>query len=396
MRLLHIHDRGRFQGGVEQILHDTAAGLAARGHVQGLLTADMDPCHRFSAAFSTVCQSAAEARRFAPDTVVIHKFQDDRTVSDLLDRFPGVQVVHDHDLYCPRRHKYFPLSRRLCESKAGLACAAHLCLIQRGQGGMPLAVTSLTNFHRRKQAAARAELLVAGSRYSAGQLELNGFDRGRVRIIPPVPAAVGNPAPLPPGQAGRILFMGQVVRGKGLDLLLAAAARLQGEWTIDVAGDGPQLEECREQAARLGIGSRINFAGWVEHASLHDRLRQSNFVVVPSRWPEPFGMVGIEAMSRGRAVVAFATGGIPDWLEDGVTGLLARPGDAASLAAGMQRLLDDPGLSQAMGRAGQEAVAGNFSHCRFLDSMESAIQEAIALRQDSSPNASHFAKERLG
>jgi glycosyltransferase involved in cell wall biosynthesis len=395
MRVLHVHDRGRFQGGVEQILHDTAVGLAARGHVQGLLTADSDPCARFSAGFSTIAHTTWQAECFAPDAVVIHKFQDDRTISDLVDRFPGIQVVHDHDLYCPRRHKYFPLSRQLCESKAGLACAAHLCLIRRGQGGMPLGVTSLTDFRRRKQAAARSELLVAGSRYSASQLGLNGFDRGRVRIIAPVPAAVQSPAALPPGKAGRILFMGQVVRGKGLDLLLTAAARLQGEWTLDVAGDGPQLEECREQAARLGIGTRVNFAGWVEHASLHDQLRQSSFVVVPSRWPEPFGMVGIEAMSRGRAVVAFATGGIPDWLEDGVTGVLARPGDPDSLAAGMQRLLDDPGLSQSMGHAGHKAVAQNFSHRRFLDAMESAIQEAITLRRDSLPDALQNAKHRL-
>jgi glycosyltransferase involved in cell wall biosynthesis len=395
MRVLHVHDRGGFQGGVEQILHDTAAGLAARGHVQGLLTADTSPCERFSAAFSTIAHTVVQAERFVPDAVVIHKFQDDRTIDELIDRFPGIQVVHDHDLYCPRRHKYFPLSRRLCETKAGLACAAHLCLIQRGQGGTPLAVTSLTDFRRRKQAAARSELLVAGSRYSADQLELNGFDRGRVRIIPPVPAAVGSPAALPPGKAGRILFMGQVVRGKGLDLLLAAAARLQGEWTLDVAGDGPQLEECREQAVRLGIGTRVNFAGWVEHASLHDCLLQSSFVVVPSRWPEPFGMVGIEAMSRGRAVVAFATGGIPDWLEDGVTGVLAQPGNPASLAEGMQRLLDDPGLSQAMGHAGRESVALNFSHRRFLDAMEGVIEEAITLRRDSLPDALHIANNRL-
>ena len=98
---------------------------------------------------------------------------------------------------------------------------------------------------------------------------------------------------------------------------------------------------------------------------------------------------------RGPAVVAFATGGIPDWLEDGVTGVLARPGDPASLAAGMQRLLDDPGLSQAMGRAGRESVAQNFSHRRFLDAMESVIREAIALRRDSLPDALHIANNRL-
>ena len=90
-------------------------------------------------------------------------------------------------------------------------------------------------------------------------------------------------------------------------------------------------------------------------------------------------MVGIEAMARARPVVAFDTGGIPDWLRHGETGLLAEPGDIRSLASRIQVLLDDPELAARMGSAACRDVAGRFTHEGFLDAMERLLAEiAIA------------------
>jgi len=378
MRILHVHDRARFQGGVEQILHDTAAGLSALGHPQGLLSADENVCPDFTRPFDSIATGLAQAAQFSPDVLILHKWQDARLVSGLLDRYPGVQVVHDHDLYCPRRHKYFPLSRGQCSRRAGTACATHLCLVHGKRSGWPLGWTSLAEFRQRQAVATRAALFVAGSAYSREQLVLNGIERARVRVVPPVPATVGRLDPLPPGEPGRMLFMGQVVRGKGVDLLLEAAAGLRGRWHLDVVGDGPQLEACRAQARRLGIADRVQFAGWVEHAALRRWVERSAFLVVPSRWPEPFGMVGIEAMSRARAVVGFRSGGIPDWLEDETTGLLVKPGCSTSLRQAMQSLIDNPGRTQRMGQRALESVRRRFSHSGFLEAMEAAARDSIA------------------
>ncbi len=82
---------------------------------------------------------------------------------------------------------------------------------------------------------------------------------------------------------------------------------------------------------------------------------------MPSVWPEPFGLVGIEALAAGRPAVASATGGMGDWLEDGVSGLLAAPGDATDLAAKLNELLADPGRQRVLGEAGRERVAARFS-----------------------------------
>jgi glycosyltransferase involved in cell wall biosynthesis len=119
-----------------------------------------------------------------------------------------------------------------------------------------------------------------------------------------------------------------------------------------VAGDGFARGAAEKQAARLGLTERVRFAGW--QADLDAFYRRASLLVVPSLWPEPFGIVGLEAMARALPVVAYRSGGIPEWLEDRVTGLLVEPGDVDALAAAIDRLLGDPALARAMGRAGQE------------------------------------------
>jgi len=95
---------------------------------------------------------------------------------------------------------------------------------------------------------------------------------------------------------------------------------------------------------------------------------------VPSVWPEPFGLVGIEGFAAGRPAVGSATGGVGDWLKDGVSGLCVAPGDAAELARALNELLADPQRQRAMGLAGRDTVAAHFSPERHL----AALLEAYA------------------
>jgi glycosyltransferase involved in cell wall biosynthesis len=381
MRVLHVHDRAGFRGGVEQIMHDLADGLGARGWPQALLCREHAGDAKFDAAFARVCTHVADAAEFRPDVVVLHKWSDARLVESLLARHPTLQVAHDHDLYCPRRHKYFPLNHQACGERAGGACLRHLCLVERRDGLIPIGFTSLPEFRRRMAVARRAGLLVAGSRYSADQLAHNGYPADRIVVIPPVPAAIGRATYLQPGETGRMLFVGQVIRGKGLDLLLDAAARLQGEWRLDVVGEGRQLQECRQQAVRLGIADRVHFAGWVPHTELDEWYRRASFTVVPSRWPEPFGMIGLESMSRGRPVVAFDSGGIRDWLAHEVSGLLVRPGDVDALRHALQQAISTPGLVRRLGYHGARHCLRRFDHGSYLDAMQGALVRAAGCEE---------------
>ena len=378
MRILHVHGRSRFQGGVEQIMFDLARGLAARGWTQALWSPESNPDPLFASAFERIVRNPDDVPGFRPDALVLHKWSDAAAVAGLLRRFPSVQVVHDHDFYCPRKHKYYPGSLRTCTDRAGLACIQHLCLLERRSGRWPIGLTSLPAFRTRMAVARSATRHVAGSRYSAQELARNGYAPERIEVIPPVPASLGTATACSPGEPGRMLYVGQIIRGKGLDLLLRAAATLAAPWHLDVVGDGRQREECQRLAEELRIADRVHFAGWVAHDELDAWYRRASFTVVPSRWPEPFGMIGLESMSRGRPVVAFDSGGIRDWLTDGVGGLLVGEVAAEPLAAALRRMIDAPALVAELGAGAWPACQARFTHSGYLDSMQIAIRRAVA------------------
>jgi len=210
----------------------------------------------------------------------------------------------------------------------------------------------------------------------ARELSINGLDPDRIAIVPPIPAALAGATPLPASGEPEVLFVGQVIRGKGVDLLLQALGQVPGDWHATIVGTGNHLDPCRRLAETLGIAARVEFAGWVPHQALEPFYARAAVCVVPSRWPEPFGMVGVEAMARGRPVIGFAVGGIPDWLDDGVTGILIPEADTARLGAAIAELLAQPARAEALGRAGVERVRVRFQPDQYLDRLMQILREA--------------------
>ena len=151
------------------------------------------------------------------------------------------------------------------------------------------------------------------------------------------------------------------MRGKGCDLLLRALSTLgERPWQALIAGDGDQLQPCIALATKLGIADRVEFSGRIPRAELPARWRDARMGVMPSLWPEPLGLAGIEFMLHGLPVVAFDVGGIRDWLDHGESGFLIPHGDVAALSAAIVRLLDDRAMASRMG-----ALAAQRSTQRF-------------------------------
>ncbi|MEE4239134.1 MAG: hypothetical protein V2I51_20630, partial [Anderseniella sp.] len=162
MRVLHIHERAGFYGGVEQILHDMAAALTARGWPQALLHADSSPRPDYLSVFEDSGSTDSLIARFRPDVLLIHKLEDAARVAALSRRLPTVRMVHDHDLVCLRRHKYFPISTQICDLPAGFACYRHLCFIQRAAAGslLPVALRGVGERKRAIRAHADVRLFI--------------------------------------------------------------------------------------------------------------------------------------------------------------------------------------------------------------------------------------------
>jgi glycosyltransferase involved in cell wall biosynthesis len=174
----------------------------------------------------------------------------------------------------------------------------------------------------------------------------------------------------------RIGFAGKLIRRKGADELLRAAALLPAAgWQLTVVGDGPELGVLQELSERLAIADRVTFRGFANTTQMPALLAGCDVIVVPSR-RDMRVLVTIEAMAAGAAVVvsdATAVWGSGDLVEPGITGLVYPSGDASALAAALGRLIADPGLLSRLRSAGTRRAA-DYGPEAFAAAMASAVR----------------------
>ncbi len=380
MTILFVNERCGYFGGVEQNIADVAAGLRARGHhchllAQAETTRDVagyralfDACHACNLADAAAIAACVAAVR--PAVVYVHKVTQIAPLLALPKPLRIVRMIHDHDVCCPRRHKYFAYNSRICRHAAGWRCWADGAFVERDRTA-PLGVRyhSIPATLRELRANHALDAVIVGSRFMRDELCDNGFAAPRVHVLAPIvrwDARAGTPAPDEP----RIVYIGQLIRGKGVDLLLRALALVRAPWQAEIVGDGNARAALERLCRQLGLCARVQFRGWVDNAALGAVYTRAKVVVVPSRWPEPFGMVGLEAMRHARPVVAFAVGGIPDWCVDGVTGILAPEQDLAAFARGLEQVLHDTPRARQMGAAALAHVTAAFNFDAYLGALE--------------------------
>jgi len=153
-----------------------------------------------------------------------------------------------------------------------------------------------------------------------------------------------------------ILGIGRHVHQKGFDVLLEAfAAAGLGSHDLLLAGDGPEHKDLEQLAQKLLIDERVHFLGRADRPTAVALFHGCDFFVLPSR-QEPLGIVNLEAMAAGKPVVASRTGGVPEIVVDGETGLLLPPGEVAPLAGALRRLAGDRALRERLGTGGKDRV----------------------------------------
>ena len=153
----------------------------------------------------------------------------------------------------------------------------------------------------------------------------------------------------------RLLFLGNLLQRKGLTDLLAALSRADLsalDWNLTVAGGG-DINFYRSEAERRGIGPRVRFTGWVDHAAVRQCLANADTLILPS-YDEGLPLVILEALATGVPVICSPVGSIPEVLQDGHTALLVPAGDIKGLADCIMRLAGNPGLQESLAAAGRE------------------------------------------
>lgn len=189
-----------------------------------------------------------------------------------------------------------------------------------------------------------------------------GVDTSLFRPNPAPHAPHAPPRPFTIGAAGR-----RLVPEKGIDLLLRAAARLDGEWQLHIAGDGPIRPKLEKLARDLGIAHRVIFSGAVPSAGVVTFLHKLDVLVLPSRtlpnWKEQFGRVLIEAMACAVPVIGSDSGEIPHVIGD--AGLIFPEDDVDALYDHLSQLKDTPALRSQLATLGRQRVNAHYTQAQI-------------------------------
>lgn len=393
MRVLIATSHRNVVGGVEKYVQAVIPALTGRGYSVGLLhqypvNPETETVDSVKQALPSWCSAelghGATLRAVAnwrPDVVYSQALEDLALESALQQRYPAVLYAHTYLGTCVSGSKCYSVPEvRPCERKLGLGCLA-LYYPRRCGGLNPGTMWQMFREQsHRKACLARYRAVLVASHHMRREFEQH--DSPNVQLLPlPITGGItNNGVPVPRTPQGRILFIGRLVSVKGPCHLIRAiphaSARLGHNLTVTVAGDGPQHSKVQKLAAQLGV--QVNFSGWLDVQRKVDLISQSDVLAVPSLWPEPFGLVGIEAGNAGVPAAGYAVGGIPDWLIPGESGELA-PGDPPTptgLAEALVRVLEEPGHYNKL-RQGAWAKSREFSLHRHIDGLEQVLHTVV-------------------
>ena len=390
MRILQIVNIGFEAGGAEKSVHLISQGLSARGHTVAVVSTDrLAEDHKLFADYVVPAISGGPARRLLGYFWYHRGYRQLRRI--LTEFRPDVVHLHTIGEFSPAvlaatRHHPRLLTARGPEDwtlrllRWNLAGAA--------DGGRLSATDTLRYLYLRFLQRPgyllwlrRVDRILALSQYMADTVRV---DAGRVPVFVAPNGTEDGFDRQPLTDTDTVLFTGRLAKVKGADVLLEAFRQVSADRPqarLTVIGDGPDRARLEALSADLVDAGRVRFLGWLGRDGVAECLAGSAVVVVPSRWPEVFGRVVLEALQTGRAVVASRGGGLPE-LVGPDNGLLVTPGDAGELAAALTGLLGDRELLERLGE-GSARRAGRYRLDAVIDEHEQhyrAVLEARAVR----------------
>jgi len=394
MKIVMIHDIGFVDGGAEVLLLRTVETLRSHGHKVFILTSDTGTPTFADATFhaddatqvgklKTYLYNPDAARSlakvldtFRPDVVHLHTItKASPSILRVLKRrrVPAVTTLHDYGLLYPRMYKVLP-REQYCGLGDEACCARHAGF---GRYYFELLRTGL-HLH----ASRAVQAFVAPSHFVATIAASQGLEP--VMALPnPAPDddAVQERSPNP----ATILYAGRIEPEKGVRELVRSFVlvrqKIPGAKLVLVGG-GSLLDKLK--GART---AGVTFMGQRSFAELERQYQRAAVLAVPSLWPEPFGLIGPEAMRYGLPIVASGRGGMREWAIDGQTALLASPQDTQAFASALVHVLSDKKIQDTLSRGGRTKVR-DFSLDVYTQGLEKTYDRARqAVKANSNINA---------
>lgn len=381
-------------GGVESYLNELIPALYAAGNQVAFCYETDESTDREQIALPEGVESwcvtelgAGRAlellRDWRPDVIFTQRLVNAEFENETLRIAPAIFFSHDYNGMCISGGKAFKSpTPKPCTRTFGWQCLFHYYPHRCG-GLSPL--TMLKEYERqskRQKLLREYKAVVTNSMHMQAELSNHGL-ASRCVYLPVTNGFTVTSAQTSPHW--RLLFLGRMDFLKGGHLLLEAlpevCASLKKPVQVTFAGDGPERERWQHLAAEVQARTKnltIEFVGWQNETKRDALLNDCDLLVVPSLWPEPFGMVGPEAGLHGLPVAAFASGGIQEWLTDGSNGYIAY-GDhptAKGLAEAIIKCLHDSATHTRL-RQGAKDAAWRFNMKNHLAALLQVFEEVV-------------------
>lgn len=397
MRILSISQNYYVVGGMDRMMFEQARILEERGHEVVPFTA-ADPADepspwavRFPPAARTdntplaempstlYRPSAARALRALMrderfDVVHLHSWYkrlSPAILPVLRDAgVPVVQTLHEYRAVCSRSTMF--RDGAICRQCAG---GRHWhAFVHRCNGSVAKTLASVAEMTIADRLGYRTIVrrFLPVSDFQRGLLREMGLPDARMRTLPNPVDMPTAPAASPACENRAVLFVGRLESYKGVELFVDLV-RSRPDIAFAMAGEGGARAAI--EAERL---DNLTLLGQLDRAALLQAVRAAICVVVPSLWPEAFGLTAVEAMAAGTPVIASRTGGLTEIVRDGIDGYLVAPGDREGFGDAVDRMLADPARARAMGEAGRARAGEVFSETRFYDRLMAIYAEVVA------------------
>jgi glycosyltransferase involved in cell wall biosynthesis len=286
----------------------------------------------------------------------------------------GIPIV----MRCPNYRLFCPNGQHLISGKVCEKCLSGgrelWCILRNCESSLfKSAGYALRNAWARmtKSILDGVDIFIVQTEFQKAKFVKNGISPGRIEILPgmaPCADVCGN------GYVGdSVVYAGRISSEKGIDSLLRAAETTP-QVPFSIAGDCPASAQCIRSAP-----NNVRWLGFLTGEALLELYRSARFVVVPSSCYEGFPNVIARAMMMGKPVISSRIGGIPEIVDDGVTGLLCEPNNARDLAEKIQYLWARPGLCKQMGHAGREKALREYSPEKCYERLMAIYERVVKL-----------------
>jgi len=292
---------------------------------------------------------------FLPDVVYLHNMENGKAISYINGKYNTVRYVHGYKTVDPDGKMLLKHPLEVNTYPLGLSCFLRAFTRRSMPRHIIKGIKAYSRAKGTLEATKNLKKVIVASNHMEDVLIQNGVEKNRINVLPYF-IDYGGSIQSDCFDRYRMLFSGRIAEGKGLEILLDTLELVKEDFVLDIAGEGPLEELCKEKAKNSGLSKKVVFNGWEAHNNLANYYKKCLFQVVPSVWPEPFGICGIEAAFFGKPTIAFKVGGIEEWLDDGKTGYLIEPYNKEKMAEKIQFLLNNPDEACQMGLKARRSV----------------------------------------